>query len=191
MIRTDLLAAPRSRQPARWLLRLALVSACAGAALLVSCANGDSGVPQCTDGIDNDSDGLTDGADPACQAGNTKESQDPPHACEDGLDNDSDGFTDFPADPNCTDAKDQDEFGPLQPQCMDERDNDGDGKIDYPDDPGCLVPNQNTETDDCPAGPGCPECGDGLDNDFDGLTDFGGNDPGCSAAAGKEQLRRT
>lgn len=189
MIRTDLLAARRPRKPSQWLLRLALVTACASAALLGSCANGDSGIPQCEDGIDNDSDGFTDAADPACQAGAAKESQDPPHACEDGLDNDADGLTDFPDDPNCTDAKDQDEFGPLQPQCMDERDNDGDGKTDYPEDPGCLVPNQNSELDDCPDGPNCPECGDGIDNDFDGVGDYGATgDPGCSAASDQTEF---
>src|SRR5688572_21726735 len=56
------------------------------------------------------------------------------------------------------------------PDCADARDNDGDGKTDYPFDPGCLVPNQDSEGDDCPSGPNCPECGDGADNDFDGAT---------------------
>ncbi|HVV83268.1 MAG TPA: hypothetical protein VHE35_09315 [Kofleriaceae bacterium] len=180
MIRTDL---PVPRWRASWLFRLALVATCAGAAALVSCSTGNSGIPQCVDGIDNDSDGFIDADDPACQANpDGKESEDPPHACEDGIDNDGDGFIDFPADPNCDDPKDQDEFGPLLPQCMDGRDNDGDGKMDYPDDPGCLVPNQNSEVDDCPDGPNCPECGNGVDDDFDNAIDYPG-DPGCTAAS--------
>lgn len=177
------------RLSSAWLSRLAFVAACVGATAFVACSTGDSGIPQCEDGIDNDSDGFTDAEDPACQAGAAKESEDPPHACEDGLDNDADGFTDFPDDPNCTDAADQDEFGPLQPQCMDERDNDDDGKMDFPDDPGCLVPNQNSEDDDCPDGPNCPECGNGVDDDFDGATDFGAaNDVGCTSASDETEF---
>ncbi|HUQ05025.1 MAG TPA: hypothetical protein VM261_21125 [Kofleriaceae bacterium] len=74
------------------------------------------------------------------------------------------------------------------PDCADSRDNDGDGKTDYPFDPGCLVPNQDSETDDCPSGPNCPECGDGRDNDFDGMTDYGGNDDDCTSAADDSEL---
>lgn len=172
----------RPRRLPRLLLALA-VAGLAGAAGLASCGYGTSGIPQCEDGLDNDSDGYTDAEDPACQAGAGKESDDPPAACEDGIDNDADGFTDFPADPNCESATDLDEFGPIAPQCMDEQDNDMDGKTDYPNDPGCQVPNQNTEVDDCPDGANCPECGNGDDDDFDGMTDYGTNgDPGCSAA---------
>ena len=193
MIRTDL---PTTRS---WRLRLASIALCGtlfasfgiGATSLLSCGYGTTGLPQCEDHIDNDSDGLTDIDDPACQANpDAKESQDPPHACEDGIDNDADGFTDFPDDPNCNDALDQDEFGPLQPQCMDERDNDGDGKVDFPLDPGCLVPNQNTEDDDCPDGENCPECGNGIDDDFDGNVDFGGGngDVGCTGASDQTEF---
>ena len=189
MMRTDLPLARHAHRNRRWpssawLARLALVITCAGAAAVGGCAQGSSGIPQCEDGIDNDSDGLTDGEDPACQANPAgRESQDPPHACEDGIDNDADGETDFPDDPNCADAQDQDEFGTHAAQCADDMDNDADGKTDFPDDPGCLVANQNTEADDCPDGPNCPECGNGVDDDFDGMTDFGGPDQGCANAA--------
>lgn len=35
-----------------------------------------------------------------------------PPQCSDGLDNDGDGVTDFPGDPGCTDAQDNDETDP-------------------------------------------------------------------------------
>lgn len=76
--------------------------------------------PQCSDGIDNDSDGLIDSADPGCHtdfsASNpasydptlNNEGAMPPHGaentlalCADGIDNDGDGLTDL-ADPGCT-----------------------------------------------------------------------------------------
>ncbi len=51
----------------------------------------------CTDGNDNDNDGLTDCADPSCfgQTGCTTEA-----ICDDGFDNDGDGLADC-ADPDC------------------------------------------------------------------------------------------
>jgi uncharacterized repeat protein (TIGR03806 family) len=69
-------------------------------------------LPACSDGIDNDGDGLTDfGEDPGCRYAESPR-EDP--ACNDGLDNDGDGFVDFdggsianhgvpvgPADPKC------------------------------------------------------------------------------------------
>src|ERR1044071_7928822 len=48
----------------------------------------------CTDGVDNDGDGLADGADPGC----TSDGDDSEHgsaACDDGVDNDNDGTTDY------------------------------------------------------------------------------------------------
>jgi formate-dependent nitrite reductase cytochrome c552 subunit len=47
----------------------------------------------CDDGIDNDCDGLTDGADSDCGSGCTV-TEDPESTCDDGLDNDCDGLTD-------------------------------------------------------------------------------------------------
>lgn len=64
----------------------------------------------------------------------------PPAQCSDGVDNDGDGLVDFPADPGCISATDNDEFNappaPL-PQCSDGLDNDADGLVDNVD-PGCL-----------------------------------------------------
>lgn len=68
-------------------------------------------------------------------------------ACADGLDNDGDGRIDFPADPGCTSADDNDESDP--PQCSDGFDNDGDGLTDYPNDPGCSSADDDDETDPC------------------------------------------
>jgi hypothetical protein len=76
--------------------------------------------PACSDGTDNDADGLTDLADPGCtDASDTDETDVPPPptpACSDGTDNDADGLTDL-ADPGCTDASDTDETdGPALPR---------------------------------------------------------------------------
>jgi hypothetical protein len=57
-------------------------------------------VPACSDGVDNDGDGLTDApADPGC-FGPAELLEDP--ACNDGMDNDHDGLIDL-ADPDCND----------------------------------------------------------------------------------------
>lgn len=62
--------------------------------------------PECTDGRDNDGDGLTDRAqDPNCASGNseggTGGTTSGTSECRDGIDNDGDGKTDRPADPGC------------------------------------------------------------------------------------------
>jgi glucose/arabinose dehydrogenase/N-acetylneuraminic acid mutarotase len=79
----------------------------------------------------------------------------PPPQCSDFADNDQDLRTDFPADPGCTDANDNDETDPPPPapQCSDSADNDGDGKTDFPADPGCADANDNDETDPPPPPP--------------------------------------
>lgn len=63
---------------------------------------------QCNDGVNNDSDGLVDMADPGCSS-----PADPSElgagACDDGLDNDGDGFNDWPADNGCWNATDASE----------------------------------------------------------------------------------
>lgn len=101
----------------------------------------------------------------------------PPQACADGLDNDGDGLVDYPADPGCTSADDNDESNPPPPkQCNDGLDNDGDGKVDYPQDPGCSDLDDNDETDTPPV-----ECNDGLDNDDDTKVDYPA-DRGCTSA---------
>lgn len=60
---------------------------------------------RCEDGIDNDLDTLTDGADPDCAAP-------PVYECSDGIDNDEDGATDFggeSGDLQCSSAEDNNE----------------------------------------------------------------------------------
>ena len=92
------------------------------------------------------------------------------YECGDGVDNDFDGFTDYPNDPGCTDAGDDDE---TDPECVDGVDNDGDGLIDFPDDLGCIDANDTDEVN--------PQCIDGIDNDLDGFIDYPA-DLGCSNA---------
>lgn len=91
--------------------------------------------------------------------------------CDDGLDEDGDGLTDYPADPGCDSASDDDERNP-NVACDDGLDDDGDGLTDWPADPGCSDANDGSETS-----PGLV-CDDGTDNDGDGLTDWP-TDPGC------------
>lgn len=87
--------------------------------------------------------------------------------CFDGIDNDGDGLIDYPADPQCADITDTDEWHPSQ--CVDGVDNDGDGLVDASD-PNCKVfagfyplSFDNSEA---------PECRDNFDNDYDGLIDY-------------------
>lgn len=66
--------------------------------------------------------------------------------CSDSADNDGDGLIDFPADPGCGGASDDDETNEVF-ACNDSTDNDGDGLIDFPADPGCDSATDNNETD--------------------------------------------
>lgn len=78
------------------------------------------------------------------------------HVCNDGVDDDGDGKPDYPTDPGCLSATDDDESddctptpaGPNCPECGDGRDNDADGKIDYPMDTQCLAASSTSEA--CP-----------------------------------------
>lgn len=69
--------------------------------------------------------------------------------CNDGVDNDSDGFMDYPLDPGCADASDDDEdaVNPVT-ECSDGVDNDSDTFIDYPADTGCTSAADDQE-DEC------------------------------------------
>lgn len=87
-----------------------------------------------------------------------------PAACNDGLDNDGDGFADFPDDPGCDDAGDNDETN--TPQCSDGVDNDGDGFTDFPDDLGCADADDDDETDE-------PDTSSGTTTDGTGTTTSG------------------
>ncbi len=106
--------------------------------------------------------------------------------CADGLDNDGDGFADFPEDPGCSTATDEDEYNSPSSedsfQCSDGDDNDGDGNIDYPNDPGCNSAFDNDETD--PLNP--PQCSDNIDNDGDGTVDYP-DDAGCDSAVDNDE----
>jgi hypothetical protein len=131
-----------------------------------------AGAENCTNGIDDDSDGLIDCADPDCfgLTGCMTEA-----ICNDGQDNDSDGLIDC-ADPDC--------FGhtgcTTEAVCNDGADNDADGLVD------CADP-------DCFGQTGCTAealCADSKDNDADGLTDCA--DPDCAtslACAGSVYVR--
>lgn len=95
----------------------------------------------CSDGIDNDGDGLSDSADPTCQV------LDPAGGeggaglvtCGDALDNDGDGAIDED-DTDCPTIYDAfaTEFASGFPDCGDGMDNDGDGLTDSAD-PDCMV----------------------------------------------------
>lgn len=65
-------------------------------------------VTECSDGKDNDGDGLVDLKDPDCTSAQGK-SEGPPPQCSDKIDNDKDGAVDFPADKQCTGPTDDDE----------------------------------------------------------------------------------
>ena len=79
----------------------------------------------------------------------------PSYACSNGRDDDSDGLVDYPADPGCSSASDNDEYNAHAPPpppappttyaCSNGIDDDFDGKVDYPADPGCSSP---TDTDE-------------------------------------------
>ena len=163
---------------------------------------------ECSDGIDNDMDGDIDfPEDSTCTSPDTiAEST----QCSDGIDNDlpPDGVSDFPNDPGCASANDNNEDNTFANICSDGLDNDNDGEIDWPTDNGCAHPNDNTEffgqcddgvendmppdgQIDFPNDLGCtgptdgseanPQCIDGISNDADGLIDFPA-DPGCQSA---------
>lgn len=127
----------------------------------------------CSDGLDNDGDGLTDfPADPGCDA---PDDSTEPETCTNGLDDDGDGLVDFGADPGCVASTDNSEREATL-VCDDGQDNDLDGDFDYPTDPGCASPSSSTEG---------PACDDGRDNDYDGRVDWdgaglGAPDPQCT-----------
>ncbi len=69
-----------------------------------------------------------------------------PAKCNDGIDNDLDGKIDFPNDPGCDSASDDDETDPAtEPACSDGMDNDMDGLTDFPADYGCASAAGGTE----------------------------------------------
>ncbi len=113
-------------------------------------------------------------------------------ACGNTLDDDGDLHADYPVDPGCQSADDDDELGEVA--CDDDADNDGDGFVDHPDDPGCGSPSGVREQ---------PQCQDGIDNDgqlgidFDGGASLNGGvaidvpDPQCTSASRNREGMQT
>ena len=134
-----------------WLVGLLVVAAC-------SSKNGQMpGGAQCSDGKDNDGDGMIDFPDdPGCVSPMDDSEDSPPSPqCADGRDNDNDGKTDFPNDPGCFAPNQDDETddcpnGPMCPQCANGIDDDGNGLIDFPNDPGCTSASDVDEYTDSP-----------------------------------------
>jgi len=117
----------------------------------------------CSDGTDNDGDGLTDCEDPDCVNDPAcKEGEE--EICDNNVDDDGDGLTDCD-DPHCVD----DPVCTGEEICENGIDDDGDGFSDCEDphcadDPACIDEETN--------------CNNGIDDDGDGLTDC--EDPDCA-----------
>jgi len=82
--------------------------------------------PPCSNGLDDDGDGLVDLDDPGCADPSDLDEHDPLVACDDGADNDDDHRTDL-VDPGCRDVL----YLRENPQCQDGLDNDGQAGIDF------------------------------------------------------------
>ncbi|MBI5457000.1 hypothetical protein HY969_04665 [Candidatus Kaiserbacteria bacterium] len=153
---------------------------------------------ECSDGIDNDGDGLMDFVplfgDPGCDdifdasegsgggGGGSGPIPSESPACSDGIDNDNDGLIDWApnngGDPDCgTPTSDSESPAPggggSTPACSDGVDNDNDGKVDSVD-PGCSSAEDTDETD--PTGGG------------DGGSNPGGGNSGGAARACEDSI---
>jgi hypothetical protein len=131
----------------------------------------------CSDGIDNDGDGLIDWQDPNCAS--PADTTELPERCGDGIDNDGDHKIDYPYDPGCSSTEDTTENDPATlPACSNGLDDDGDGTRDFAAgsaDPGCI-----SAADDSEREAGGPACDNGVDDDMDTTQDFPA-DPDCTA----------
>ena len=121
---------------------------------------------ECSDGLDNDSDGLIDFPDdPGCDSPTDSDESDDPE-CADGDDNDAANGTDWPEDLSCYGPDDPTEDG--VPACSDGDDNDGDGDTDAADSdcigPSGYDPNIVSEAT-------LRECQDRINNDSGGVVD--------------------
>jgi hypothetical protein len=112
--------------------------------------NATAGDPACSDGLDNDGDGLVDvGEDPGCADAADESERSAGLVCDDGEDNDGDGRADFPGDTGCSEPLDSSEVS----------DQDTDGVVDVLDNcPFASNPDQ-TDSDGNQIGDPC-ECGD-------------------------------
>ena len=121
---------------------------------------------ECSNGIDDDGDGLTD-----CEEGGCTDDPACPERCTDGVDDDADLLVDC-ADPECSDD------AACPEDCDNGADDDANGRSDCAD-PECR--------DVAP----CLEsgaCDDGLDNDLDGWADCA--DSECVGTPGCERIIR-
>ena len=155
----------------------------------------------CSNGLDDDGDGLTDAEeDPGCDnAADWSEFSDGT-SCSDGLDGDGDGLVDG-EDPDCSSGpSERVSVAAMEPtttvmacwtqrplcsgtftlsetpaalHCEDGLDNDGDGQVDR-EDPDCV--------DGRGFGEVSPLCSNGLDDDGDGQVDY--EDPDCLSRSG-------
>jgi cysteine-rich repeat protein len=135
----------------------------------------EGGSPACSNGLDDDGDGLFDfvGGDPGCTGAGDSSERQLGLACDDGLDSDGDFGVDQ-GDPGCAAPGAASE----SPQCSDGLDNDGDAASDFPADPDCASASGSSEL---------PICSNGLDDDGDGLVDHP-TDPGCSSPVDSSEL---
>lgn len=145
--------------------------------------------PVCTDGIDNDLDGVIDAADPGCTDTDSDLVDDP---TERELGSDPNNFDSVPEDSRIDAILRT--FGFVTFQCNDHNDNDLDGLVDDAD-PGCAPfdtdadgfgdVDEKTYGSDPNSADSKPEddrvdpalCADGIDNDGDGAIDT--QDSGC------------
>ncbi len=136
----------------------------------------------CSDGIDNDGNGLIDRDDPSCFYPWSMEGTDTsvPQTgwfgigeCNDGIDNNGNGFIDA-LDPGCVAANDASEEPGFQAMtlgtCGDGTDNDGDGDLDR-DDVKCRWPSGDEASASELVSVSAGLCRDGIDNDGDGKID--------------------
>ena len=136
----------------------------ASEAVSVAPSGPEGAAPQCSDGVDNDGDGLIDAADPGCHT--------------DGNPNNPASYD--PTDTSEVDARRGGETGG-RPECSDNRDNDGDGLIDERD-PGC-------HTDGNANNPDSYDPDDDDERDDRGIAGAGGGaGPGAGAGAGDARL---
>jgi hypothetical protein len=136
-------------------------SGCLGGEQAAPCEAARIGLTyDCSNGVDDDDDGLVDRVDPQCFGPRGAESTDgigrnPLGACANGADDDADGLIDR-EDPDCLVSGADSEETPIVEgvslACMDERDNDADGAVDYPADPACYGDVGRTEKEFPPLG---------------------------------------